>query len=206
MPHWHLVYSTAVHGHSLSTLYELSGGDGEVGGGVSDGCLLVCRDSDGWVFGCWTSERWQRRDLYYGGAESFVFTWQPTFKVYEAREETRRKKSRERRQRREEERSQHSRIGIILEEEEEKQHGEQQPLQEADSEDEDKDSVTGMSGAGYYQLAKNEHIALGGGDRFALWLDSAFRDGTSGPCSTFDSPTLSKRQQFKCYELEVWGM
>ena len=195
MPQWQLVYSTSVHGHSLSTLYQRSS---VLPATVCDGALLVCRDSDGWVFGCWTSERWERRELYYGGSESFVFTWQPTFKVYEAREETRRKKNRERRLSRDAQRAQLDVDGMSAEEE---PQGE-----EADDEEEEEEKVVGMSGAGYYQLAKNEHIALGGGERFALWLDSAFRDGTSGPCSTFDSPTLSKRAQFKCYELEVWSM
>ena len=194
VPQWYLVYSTSLHGHSLSTLYQRSSVHPAA---VSDGALLVCRDSDGWVFGCWTSERWERRDLYYGGSESFVFTWQPNFQVYEAREETRRRQSRERRQRREARHTEEEQTA------DEQRHDDEQ---EEEADDEDEEREVGMSGAGYYQLAKIDQLAIGGGERFALWLDSAFRDGTSGPCSTFDSPTLSKRPQFKCYELEVWGM
>lgn len=57
----------------------------------------------------------------------------------------------------------------------------------------------------YFMLAKHDYIAIGGGDHFALWLDSSFRDGQSLPCLTFDSPSLSKRPHFKCTELEVWA-
>ena len=208
MPQWHLVYSTSLHGHSLSTLYQRS----SVHSSVCDGALLLCRDSDGWVFGCWTSERWERRELYYGGSDSFVFTWQPTFRVYEAREETRRRQSRERRLRCEARTAQlhDDRDGAAVEEQHDDDDEERQQReadeQAEEAEEEAKEKAAGGSGAGYYQLAWSDHIALGGGERFALWLDSAFRDGTSGPCSTFDSPTLSKRPQFKCYELEVWGM
>ena len=198
VPQWYLVYSTSLHGHSLSTLYQRSALHPAA---VCDGSLLVCRDSDGWVFGCWTSERWERHELYYGGSESFVFTWQPSFKVYEAREETTRRKKRER-QRRQAERAEQQMNG----EADLQSDDQQQTEEEAADDDDEAESTLGNSGAGYYQLARNEHIALGGGERFALWLDSAFRDCTSGPCSTFDSPTLSKRPQFKCYELEVWGM
>jgi len=194
VPQWQLVYSTSLHGHSLSTLYQRSSLHPAA---ACDGALLLCRDSDGWVFGCWTSERWERRELYYGGSDCFVFTWHPTFKVYEAREETRRKRNRDRRQSREAQRPQHDRDGAAVE---------QRQQQEEAEEEEEEERALRTSGAGYYQLAKSEHIALGGGERFALWLDSAFRDGTSGPCSTFDSPTLSKRPQFKCFELEVWSM
>ena len=195
VPQWQLVYSTSVHGHSLSEMYRRSEALPAV---AHDGALLLCRDSDGWVFGCWTSERWERHSLYYGGSESFVFTCLPAFKVYEAREETRRKRSRERRQ---------SRDAAALQHDLDDPSAEQKQQRESEDEEEaDEEKAEGGSGAGYYQLAKAEHIALGGGERFALWLDSAFRDGTSGPCTTFDSPTLSKRPQFKCYELEVWGM
>ena len=35
-----------------------------------------------------------------------------------------------------------------------------------------------------------ETLAVGGGGLFAITVDSSFRNGMSGPCSTYDSPCL----------------
>jgi len=57
----------------------------------------------------------------------------------------------------------------------------------------------------YFILSKDNSIAVGGGDHFAIWLDGNFRYGSSLPCQTFRSPQLSSQPQFLCHELEVWG-
>ena len=197
-PSWTLLYSTSVHGHSLSTLYHRLSLNAD-----SDGPnLLLVRDSDGWLFGCYTPVSWVQREVYYGSAECFVFRAWPEFQLWEAVEERKRREGRERRERRDERRRDRR-----------EQQQQPQPSQYAarrspepvESMSED-DGGGGADGEGrYYMLSRSDHLAIGSGRRFALWLDSAFRDGASGPCATFDSPTLSKRGNFQAYEVECWG-
>ena len=203
-PSWTLLYCTSIHGHSLSTLYHQLSLNADADGPN----LLLCRDSDGFVFGCWTPVSWCARELYYGNSESFVFTALPVFRCYEAVEERRRRESRQRRQHRDE----------LQQREREAQQLQQQAAavevvnaqQQREAEEEEEAEAAAereaeREGGRYYMLAKSDQLAIGSGRRFALWLDSAFRDGSSGPCATFDSPMLSKKPQFKCFELECWG-
>lgn len=46
-------------------------------------------------------------------------------------------------------------------------------------------------------------VVIGGGGKAAIWLDSEFNNGGSGPCSTFDSPCLGSSDLFTCLHLEV---
>lgn len=57
----------------------------------------------------------------------------------------------------------------------------------------------------FISLATRSYIAVGGGDNHALWLDSALRNGTSGPCQTFGSPQLSAKPSFTVMGLQAWG-
>lgn len=56
----------------------------------------------------------------------------------------------------------------------------------------------------YFQFSSTDFIALGGGDHYALWLDRDLYHGTSGNCSTFDSPCLASSEEFTCSVMEVW--
>jgi len=49
-------------------------------------------------------------------------------------------------------------------------------------------------------------VVIGGGGKAAIWLDSEFNNGGSGPCSTFDSPCLGSSDLFTCLHLEVWAV
>ena len=194
-PSWTLLYSTSVHGHSLSTLYHRLSLNSDADGPN----LLLCRDSDGWVFGCFTPVSWVQREVYYGSAECFVFRAWPNFQVWEAVEERKRREERERRERREEQRRQKR-------EQQQQSYTARRSPEPVESMSEDDGGAGADEGEGrYYMLAKSDQLAIGSGRRFALWLDAAFRDGASGPCATFDSPTLSKRANFKAYEVECWG-
>uniref|UniRef100_A0A7S4DL73 Oxidation resistance protein 1 n=2 Tax=Heterosigma akashiwo TaxID=2829 RepID=A0A7S4DL73_HETAK len=42
----------------------------------------------------------------------------------------------------------------------------------------------------YFMLCNQEGLALGGGGHFALFLDPDFYHGSSGACTTFESPPL----------------
>ncbi|CAI5533945.1 unnamed protein product [Closterium sp. Naga37s-1] len=71
---WRLLYSTARDGISMATLFRKIKGKGA--------CLLVVRDSNKYVFGCFTNEEWRPMDRYYGNGECFVFQVQPECVAY----------------------------------------------------------------------------------------------------------------------------
>jgi len=56
----------------------------------------------------------------------------------------------------------------------------------------------------YFLLSSDTHFGMGGGTAMAWQLDVDLRHGTSGACSTFDSPTLSSSREFEMNECEVW--
>lgn len=66
---WRLLYSTARHGMSLNTLYRSCQN--------RKPCVLLVRDMQGHVFGCYTSESWRKHHRYYGDGETFVFQLSP---------------------------------------------------------------------------------------------------------------------------------
>ncbi|KAF7667788.1 hypothetical protein LDENG_00047280 [Lucifuga dentata] len=72
---WQLVYSTAVHGSSLRTLYRnMAGMDSPV--------LLVIKDMHNKVFGAFSSDPFRVSNCCYGTGETFLFSFGPDFKAY----------------------------------------------------------------------------------------------------------------------------
>ncbi|XP_028326389.1 nuclear receptor coactivator 7 isoform X2 [Gouania willdenowi] len=72
---WHLVYSTAIHGSSLKTLYRnMAGLDSPV--------LLVIKDMQKKVFGAFSSDPFKVSKYCYGTGETFLFSFSPDFKAY----------------------------------------------------------------------------------------------------------------------------
>ncbi|XP_054596437.1 TLD domain-containing protein 2-like isoform X3 [Nothobranchius furzeri] len=72
---WNLVYSTAIHGSSLKTLYRnMADLDSPV--------LLVIRDMHNKVFGAFSSDPFKVSQYCYGTGETFLFTFQPDFQHY----------------------------------------------------------------------------------------------------------------------------
>ncbi|CAL5224680.1 g7404 [Coccomyxa viridis] len=72
--HWRLLYSTARDGISLQTLYRRAPESGA--------SVLVVRDTQQHIFGCFTSESWRVAPRYYGTGESFVFQTQPKAQMW----------------------------------------------------------------------------------------------------------------------------
>ena len=64
---WSLQYSSAKHGISLQTLYRRA---------QPGPCLLLIRDTAGYVFGCFTPMPWRPSPRYYGTGETSVFQLQ----------------------------------------------------------------------------------------------------------------------------------
>jgi len=73
----------------------------------------------------------------------------------------------------------------------------------------------------FFMLSHRDHLAVGSGGQFGIFLDAELLHGSSGPCQTFgnvclcrqphaappaDGSTLPPVGEFKCDVLEVWGM
>ncbi|XP_041648730.1 nuclear receptor coactivator 7-like isoform X2 [Cheilinus undulatus] len=72
---WQLVYSTAIHGSSLKTLYRnMAGLDSPV--------LLVIKDMHNKVFGAFSSDPFKVSKYSYGTGETFLFSFNPEFQAY----------------------------------------------------------------------------------------------------------------------------
>ncbi|XP_051881004.1 nuclear receptor coactivator 7-like isoform X7 [Pristis pectinata] len=72
---WRLMYSTAVHGTSLRTLYRsLAVIDAPV--------LLVVKDMDNQIFGALASHPFRLSDHCFGTGETFLYTFNPQFKIF----------------------------------------------------------------------------------------------------------------------------
>lgn len=56
----------------------------------------------------------------------------------------------------------------------------------------------------YFMITGDSYIAMGGGGAYAWQVDDVFRYGTSGPCSTYESPILASAKSFELNEMEVW--
>uniref|UniRef100_A0A8C7DIN3 Nuclear receptor coactivator 7a n=1 Tax=Oncorhynchus kisutch TaxID=8019 RepID=A0A8C7DIN3_ONCKI len=71
---WNLVYSTAIHGTSLKTLYRQMAH-------IDSPVLLVIKDMEKKVFGAFSSHPFRVSDCCYGTGETFVYSFDPAFKV-----------------------------------------------------------------------------------------------------------------------------
>ncbi|XP_069743032.1 nuclear receptor coactivator 7-like isoform X3 [Narcine bancroftii] len=72
---WRLMYSTAVHGTSLRTLYRsLTVIDSPV--------LLVVKDMDNQIFGALASHPFRLSEHCFGTGETFLYTFNPQFKIF----------------------------------------------------------------------------------------------------------------------------
>ncbi|XP_039869054.1 nuclear receptor coactivator 7-like isoform X3 [Simochromis diagramma] len=72
---WQLVYSTAVHGSSLKTLYRNMAE-------VDSPVLLVVKDMHKKVFGAFSSDPFRVSKYCYGTGETFLYSFNPDFQVY----------------------------------------------------------------------------------------------------------------------------
>jgi hypothetical protein len=57
----------------------------------------------------------------------------------------------------------------------------------------------------FFMMSSADALAVGGGSNFAFFVDKEILNGTSGACTTFNSPRLSSTDQFQVGFFEVWG-
>nr|KAJ0192831.1 hypothetical protein LSAT_V11C800454640 [Lactuca sativa] len=57
----------------------------------------------------------------------------------------------------------------------------------------------------YFTLCSTEYLALGGGNHFALYLDSDLLNGSSLASETYGNSCLSHTQEFEVKEIELCG-
>ncbi|CAI9263076.1 unnamed protein product [Lactuca saligna] len=58
----------------------------------------------------------------------------------------------------------------------------------------------------YFTLCSTEYLALGGGNHFALYLDSDLLNGSSLASETYGNSCLSHTQEFEVKEIEVLSL
>ncbi|XP_078423456.1 nuclear receptor coactivator 7 [Cetorhinus maximus] len=57
----------------------------------------------------------------------------------------------------------------------------------------------------FFIKGSSDSLAIGGGSgHFGLWLDEDLNHGRSNPCATFNNIVLSRNEDFKVQDLEVW--
>lgn len=57
----------------------------------------------------------------------------------------------------------------------------------------------------FWMFTGDQCLAMGGGGSYAWSIDTDFRYGHTGRCSTFDSPPLTDPPHFELNEMEVWA-
>lgn len=59
----------------------------------------------------------------------------------------------------------------------------------------------------YFNISRQDWIAVGGGSNFAIWLDEHLSKGSSGSCDTFGNTTvLSSSEYFDVNVVELWAV
>ncbi|KAL9340420.1 hypothetical protein Peur_066639 [Populus x canadensis] len=57
----------------------------------------------------------------------------------------------------------------------------------------------------YFTLCSTDFLAIGGGGRFALYMDSDLLNGSSSVSETYGNPCLAHTEDFEVKEVELWG-
>jgi len=166
-----LLYSLQNHGSSLSTFYERSNA------GYGTAQVLVIKDDNDNIFGCFTAEPFKINKGFYGTGESFLF------KVQKPKTPSRRKNfGLPRVHSKDSAMSDHGEI----------QHGEVK--------------VYPWAKTNYLFInSTHEYVAIGSGKgKFGIWCDNQFQRGQSYPTDTYHNECLSGTEHFNIVDVELW--
>ncbi|EEA05022.1 TLD domain-containing protein [Cryptosporidium muris RN66] len=220
---WQLSYCTKLHGISFGSFYRLVSEKGP--------SILVVRDSDGVIFGAFISESIRNSTSYYGTGEMFVFTYRmersdcevsdilsPIYKntdytnikhstcicrmVYcddlSDQSNTNSLKSGDK-----------SFLNKLSEKNLADNCSKSEKVPNNVNEESNISQIKVFPWSGkncFYIYSDSNHIAVGGGGSYALAIDADFLRGWSSPCVTFDSPCLSRNEDFIISAFQVWTL
>ncbi|XP_020246683.1 TLD domain-containing protein 1 isoform X2 [Asparagus officinalis] len=72
---WKLLYHSAIHGLSFNTfMAHITSGDGPT--------ILVIKDTEGYIYGGYASQPWERQSDFYGDMKSFLFQLYPQASIF----------------------------------------------------------------------------------------------------------------------------
>ncbi|PKA57323.1 hypothetical protein AXF42_Ash002628 [Apostasia shenzhenica] len=146
---WKLLYHSALNGLSFTTFM----------GNISSWewpTILVIKDSEGYVYGGYASQPWERHSDFYGDVKSFLFKLYPQASIF-------------------------------------RPSGANNNLQ--------------WCAVNFSSDNIPNGIGFGGrASHFGLFLSANFDDGHTFPCTTFNSPCLSRNNRIQPVVIECWGV
>ncbi|CAA7404429.1 unnamed protein product [Spirodela intermedia] len=146
---WRLLYHSALNGQSFNTFL---GSLSDAGGPT----ILVIRDKEGYIYGGYGSQPWEKHSSFYGDMKSFLFQLFPKASIF-------------------------------------RPTGANANLQ--------------WCAVNFSSDGIPNGVGFGGrANHFGLFLSSSFDQGHTFPCSTFDSPCLSKASLILPDVIECWGI
>jgi len=166
-----LLYSLQNHGSSLSTFYERSNA------GYGTAQILVIKDDNDNIFGCFTAEPFKINNGFYGTGESFLF------KVQKPKTLGRRKN-----------------FGIA------RNHSKDSAMSDNGESKNGEVKVFPWAKTNYLFInSTHEYVAVGSGSgKYGIWCDNQFQRGQSYPTDTFHNETLSGTEHFNIVNVELW--
>jgi len=197
-----LLYSLQNHGSSLKTFYERSNA------GYGTAQVLVIKDDNDHIFGCFTAEPFKVNNGFYGTGESFLFKYQkPKPKPSHNHRGSFGINVRN-----------SFRSGIRPNIRPGLRQNLRQPRDVATSSTSNNNTNTnGEENNGTLKVfpwaktnylfinSTNEYVAVGSGKgQYGIWCDSNFQKGSSFPTETFHNETLSGAENFNIVNVELW--
>jgi len=192
-----LLYSLQNHGSSLKTFYERSNA------GYGTGQVLVIKDDNDHIFGCFTAEPFKVNNGFYGTGESFLFKYQkpkskPSLMNHRGSFGINVRSG--------------VRSGLRSGLRSGVRQGMRPPMEAAASSSNNGESNNGT--LKIYPWAKtnylfinstNDYVAVGSGKgQYGIWCDNNFQRGSSYPTETFHNETLSGSETFNIVNVELW--
>ncbi|ORX51004.1 TLD-domain-containing protein [Piromyces finnis] len=175
-----LLYSLQNHGSSLSTFYERSNA------GYGTAQLLVIKDDNDTIFGCFTAEPFKINNGFYGTGESFLFKYQQPKQVL----------------------GHHKSFGINVRSSlRNNLRHKESTAGTATEAPHGTLKIYPWAKTNYLFInSTHEYVAVGSGKgKYGIWCDNNFQRGSSFPTETYHNETLSGAEHFNIVNVELWA-